>query len=253
MESDKMNQYDQFSLDYHWLYSDSVLAGKSVLAQLGNLLDSIPPDSKLLDCSCGIGTQSIVLAQHGFSVVGTDSSPGMIAQARERAKSAGMKIPFSIATWQELPKTFEQKLDVAFCLGNSIGHCKDKQEIISSFQGIHAVLKKDGIFVLDSRNWEKLRNDSPRFTTMGCRVRNGVRCYPLYVWNFSLLPEEKHVIDVVLIFDDQKGVYERHYSIVYHPFRYTELCDYLSHAGFADIRSDFAEDKGLYTITARAK
>ena len=134
MQSDRMNQYDQFSLDYHWLYSDNVLAGKSFLNQLSDLLDSIPSNSKLLSCSCGIGVLPIVLAQHGFSVVGTDSSSGMIAQARERAKSAETEVPFSIATWQELPKLFEQKFDVAFCLGNSIAHCSDRQEMISSLQ-----------------------------------------------------------------------------------------------------------------------
>jgi hypothetical protein len=70
MESRKMNQYDQFSLDYHWLYSDNVLSGKPFLEQFGNLLDSMPSDSRLFDCSCGIGVHVVALAQRVFFVWG---------------------------------------------------------------------------------------------------------------------------------------------------------------------------------------
>jgi 2-polyprenyl-3-methyl-5-hydroxy-6-metoxy-1,4-benzoquinol methylase len=250
MESRKMNQYNQFSLDYHWLYSDNVLSGKPFLKQFGNLLDSMASNSRLLDCSCGIGVHAVALAHRGFSVWGTDSSPEMIAQARERSNSVGTKVPFTVSTWQELPQVFDQKFDVAFCLGNSIGHCNGRQEMISSFQGIRATLRDNGMLVLDSRNWDKLCREKPRFSPMGIRVRNGIRCIPLYVWNFPSLLEEEHLIEVVLIFEDQGSVYERHYSITYRPFRYTELCERLSESGFIDIRSDFAEEKDIYTITA---
>ena len=251
MESGSMNQYDQFSLDYHWLYSDNVLAGEPFLEQFANLLDSIPPNSRLLDCSCGIGVHAFALARRGFSVSGADSSPGMIARAQERSEDPGTKVPFIVSTWQELPRAFDQEFDVAFCLGNSIGHCNGRQEMMSSFQGIRTILKSNGMLVLDSRNWEKLHREKPRFTTMGVRIRNGIRCTPLYVRSFPSSLEEEHLIEVVFIFDDQRSVYERHYSIAYRPYGYTEICERLGEAGFTDIRSDFAEQKDLYTITAR--
>ena len=61
-----MQQYDQFSSDYHWLYSDEVLAGKHF--QFNDLLKSIPQNSMILDCSCGIGQNTIALAEKGFRV-----------------------------------------------------------------------------------------------------------------------------------------------------------------------------------------
>jgi 2-polyprenyl-3-methyl-5-hydroxy-6-metoxy-1,4-benzoquinol methylase len=247
----EMNQYDQFTLDYHWLYSDHVLAGTSFVEQFGSLLDSLPSDSRLLDCSCGIGVHAIALAQRGFSVWGTDSSPGMIARAGERSAERGTGISFTVSTWIQLPTAFHQEFDVAFCLGNSIGHCSSREEMIASFQGIHAILSENAMLVVDSRNWEKLCRDRTRFTILGIRVRNGMRCIPLYVWNFPALFEEENLIDVVLIFENQGAVYERHYPITYHPYRYGELCERLGEAGFIDIKSDFAEEKDSYTVTAK--
>jgi SAM-dependent methyltransferase len=41
----------------------------------------------ILDLGCGTGGHAIPLAQHGYTVVGVDRSPAMVAQARERAPS----------------------------------------------------------------------------------------------------------------------------------------------------------------------
>jgi SAM-dependent methyltransferase len=176
----------------------------------------------------------------------------MVARGRERSADGGSEIAFAVSTWKELHTILHQEFDVAFCLGNSIGHCGSREEMIASFQGIHAVLRNGGLLVLDSRNWEKLFREKTRFTTLGIRVRNGLRCIPLYVWNFPDLFEEEHLIEVVLIFEDQGSVCERYYPITYHPYRYEELCARLGEAGFIDIESDFAGEKDSYTVRVRS-
>ena len=186
-----------------------------------------------------------------FFCAGIGLSPGMVEQARERATEQGAKISFTVSAWKDLPTVFHNKFEIALCLGNSIGHCRSRAEMIKSFQGIRAVLNKNGMLILDSRNWEKLCRERQRFTPMGIRIRNGLRCIPLYVWNFPALFEEEHLIEVVLIFEDQGSVYERHYPITYHPYRYSELSKRLSQAGFMDIQSDFDQEKNGYTVNAR--
>lgn len=251
MKTEKMMQYDQFSLDYHWLYSDRVLSGEPFLEQYRDLLASIPSGAKILDCACGIGIHAFALARFGFSVRGTDSSPVMVAQARERTHDKELDLSFIVSSWKELPQTFNQKFDVVFCVGNSIGHCRGRKEMLSSLRGIRGVLKRNGLLVLDTRNWEKLRAERPRFTTLGTRIRNGIRCIPLYVWNFPSQLEEEHLIEVVLIFEEEERVHQRHYSITYHPFQYAELCNRLREAGLTDIQSDFEWEKDSYSVTAR--
>jgi SAM-dependent methyltransferase len=247
-----MEQYDQFSADYHWLYSDEVLAGKYFLIQFNDLLKSVPQNSMILDCSCGIGQNIIALAEKGFTVYGSDASQGMIDQAKERSKSLNKKIPFIRSTWAELPLKIDHSFDITFCLGNSIGHCKNKDEMISSLKGIRSTLKTGGILVLDSRNWEKLFLSKPRFALSGTRLRNNIKCIPLYVWNFDEYFEDEQLIEVVLLFEEQTSIYERHYNITYHPFKYQVLLEILKEVGFTVINSNFTEDIDLYIITAQA-
>lgn len=45
----------------------------------------------VLDLACGAGTLSWILAQRGYEVIGTDSSPDMLAQAA--SKGGGQRFP----------------------------------------------------------------------------------------------------------------------------------------------------------------
>ena len=125
--------------------------------------------------------------------------------------------------------------------------------MVASLRGIRAVLKDGGRLVLDSRNWEKLRRDRPRFQVMGVRDRAGVRCTPLYVWSFPDRWEVAHMIEVVLIFDEQGRTSCRSYPVTYYPFRFDALLERLSRAGFVDVQSDYASDVDSYVVTATVR
>ena len=47
----------------------------------------LPKGSKILDMACGTGAQSIAFAKRGFSVVGVDLSPDMLARAKKKVRS----------------------------------------------------------------------------------------------------------------------------------------------------------------------
>jgi 2-polyprenyl-3-methyl-5-hydroxy-6-metoxy-1,4-benzoquinol methylase len=52
------------------------------------------PPATVLDLGCGTGTLSVLLASLGHSVTGLDSSPGMLAVARQKAAADGLAIEF---------------------------------------------------------------------------------------------------------------------------------------------------------------
>jgi len=47
----------------------------------------LPKGAKILDMACGTGSQSIAFAKRGFSVVGVDLSPDMLARAKKKVKT----------------------------------------------------------------------------------------------------------------------------------------------------------------------
>ncbi|HSQ37649.1 MAG TPA: methyltransferase domain-containing protein [Acidimicrobiia bacterium] len=68
----------------------------------------LPRGSKGLDAGCGIGLQSLLLAEavgEAGRVVGVDLQPGLLAEARVRAEAAGMsrRVSFEQGNVQRLP------------------------------------------------------------------------------------------------------------------------------------------------------
>lgn len=59
---------------------------------------------RVLDCACGIGTQSIGLALQGHRVLGTDISPEMIARAEAETAAAGADAHYQVADMRTLER-----------------------------------------------------------------------------------------------------------------------------------------------------
>ena len=250
MHDESIRQYDGLSENYHWLYSDDVLSGAQTLKENEDVLRSAGPKARILDCACGTGTFAIPLAKRGFAVSGSDASQGMVEQAMLAARNAGLSIPLHCCTWEDVPNRFADPFDLIFCLGNSIGHARDKEEMLRSLKGMRAVLKTGGKLVLDSRNWEQIRKEKTRFTPYPqWRERDGQRCLPIYIWTFPERFEDAHTIEVVLLFDSGGNVSLRSYPIVYYPFHFDELVERLRCAGFSAIDRS-SECKTEYRVIA---
>ena len=191
------------------------------------------------------------LCTRDYDVRGADASAGMIAEARRRAALEGFEVEFAKCSWADLPKKFTERFDLVFCYGNAIGHCRTPEETVASLCGMRAVLKPGGVLAIDSRNWEKLRRERVRFYPMPMRVRDGSQCLPLYVWNFPPRWQDLHLIEVVLLFQEETRTHHRSYPITYYPFHYKDLVIGLRGAGFPEVQSDFDDAKDTYTVIAR--
>lgn len=58
-----------------------------LIAELG-----VTPPARILDMGCGTGRHSVELARRGFAMTGVDLSAGMLSQAREAARQAGVEL-----------------------------------------------------------------------------------------------------------------------------------------------------------------
>ena len=79
--------YDALADDYHLVYRDWEASIPRQAAALDRLIRAHPgaANQHVLDCTCGIGTQSLGLAALGYDVVGTDVSERSIERARMEA------------------------------------------------------------------------------------------------------------------------------------------------------------------------
>ncbi len=73
--------------------------------------------ARILDIGCGTGRHSLELAKRGYSVVGVDLSECMLAKARTKAQSCGVKVEFRQADARSLQFRKEFDLVVMLCEG----------------------------------------------------------------------------------------------------------------------------------------
>lgn len=71
--------------------------------ELVELVESGQPPGRAIDIGCGTGTESIYLAEHGWTVTGVDMVPKALAIARRKARQAGVSPTFVQADATRLP------------------------------------------------------------------------------------------------------------------------------------------------------
>jgi len=128
---DVVRFYDDFAADYELAYGgrwdDAVDRQGAALARL--IRDALPNAHDVLDCSCGIGTQAIGLARHGFRVRGTDPSAGAIERARREAERLGVTVPFAVADFRDL-SAVPGEFDVVISCDNAISHLLEPADVV---------------------------------------------------------------------------------------------------------------------------
>jgi len=105
----------------------------------------IGKDATILDCACGTGVGTLGMEKAGYSVVGSDANPKMLAEARRRKKELGMQASFIRAFWRDLPSKLSQRFDVVLCADNSLPHAVTKAEAVASLKGMLGALRPGGV------------------------------------------------------------------------------------------------------------
>jgi trans-aconitate methyltransferase len=113
--------------------------GRFVALLAGLLVEALQPKAgeRILDLGCGDGFLTQRIAQSGATLVGVDSSPQMIAAAKERGVDA------RYASGEALP--FDQEFDAVF--SNAALHWMHDHDAV--LQGVYRALKPGGRFVAE--------------------------------------------------------------------------------------------------------
>jgi glycine/sarcosine N-methyltransferase len=156
--------YDSVAEYYHLFYRD----WETQLEREGLGLRSIFRNRgviRVLDASCGPGTQAVPLAQLGFEVVAADPSPGMLAKARQTAQQYGVedKIQFVQSDFQHLSETVKGPFDAIISKGNALPHLLTDEEIETAVLTFYELLRPGGTLVIGMRDFGPFMEDRPRF------------------------------------------------------------------------------------------
>lgn len=111
----------------------------------------------VLDLACGTGSLSVILAERGFEVIGTDASEDMLAEAQAKAWTVSGTPPmFLHQSMEELD--LYGTVDAAVCCLDSINYLTSYELLNQAFARLKFFIRPGGLFIFDVNTDEKFRN-----------------------------------------------------------------------------------------------
>ena len=110
----------------------------------------------VIDAATGTGFHSVQLLKAGFEVASLDGSPQMLAKAFNNARDHGLILSTVHSDWRWMSRDVVGRYDAIICLGNSFTHIFSEHDRRRTLAEFYALLKYDGILILDQRNYDAL-------------------------------------------------------------------------------------------------
>ncbi len=111
--------------------------------------------ASLLDAGAGTGNMAVSLAKQGFQLTAMEPEGVMAEQIRSKAESGHLPIAVTTKTMQQLDE-LEGSFDGIYCIGNTLVHLHDEQEIRSFFKQVFQKLNNGGRFIFQIVNYDKV-------------------------------------------------------------------------------------------------
>lgn len=125
---------------------------------------SLPARSRVLDLTCGIGTQAFGLALKGHDVTAVDISEGQLDEARRRAihpDGTPASIKWVLGNAAHIADAVTGPFDLIISFGNSFPLLGDIETIKQSLSQCRDLLAPHGIILISMRDHAALRAQKP--------------------------------------------------------------------------------------------
>jgi len=178
--------YDELASHYHLIFED----WDRTIERQGQALTEIiraqwPSHRTVLDLCCGIGTQSMALAQHGFVVTGSDLSRDAVARAVSEAATRGLDIRFSVCDMRHARAHHGGGFDLVVSCDNAVPHLLTDQEIVLALGQMVECLRPGGGCLLTVRDYDREPRGRNLFKPLAVATRNGRRTAVFQIWDFE--------------------------------------------------------------------
>jgi len=228
--------YDQLSPFYHLIYPDWAASITWQAAALDSVIRELWAGRvhTILDAACGIGTQTIGLAELGYAVSGSDVSPTPLERARRTAAERGLSIAFSCADVRSLSAHHATPFDLIVACDNALPHLLTDAEIATALREMHRCCRPGGGVLVSVRDYDPSESSGTKVVPYGVRVDGARRYVVLQVWEFH-----GPVYDLSMYFMEDTGGPTCTTHVMrtqYYAIPVAHLMELMVDAGFQDVR-----------------
>lgn len=136
-----------------------------IVQTVETLIGRYQPTS-VIDAACGTGPYAVAFAQRGLAVVGADLSSEMLKRARTLAQTQNVTPHWLQCPMQELSQHLTEPADLIICLGNSLPHILNDEELAQTFAGFARLLHPGGVLVIHLLNYAKILSQRERIVAI---------------------------------------------------------------------------------------
>ncbi len=108
---------------------------------------------KVLDCCCGVGRHSYIMAENGFKVTGIDFSKDQIENAKKIHNHNNINYKVMDVRNFELE---DKDYDMSYCMWTTYNYLSLDKDLKKFIEANYSHQKKDSILILDSKNIPRL-------------------------------------------------------------------------------------------------
>lgn len=237
-------QYDKLFLDWQATTHEQAVILDRIFGDHG--FDS---SARILDCACGIGTQSIGLAGLGYSVTASDISEGELAEAKVRAAANGVAINFARADFCALSDTFSEQFELVIAMDNALPHMLTRADLERAVRSIVDRVASGGLFVASIRDYDAILESKPPYSPPYIHQTTDGQRVSFQTWEWS--GENYRLIQYII--DDGKNLEASKFTCEYRATRRAELTELLLAAGCREVKWLFPDETGFYQPIVLAK
>ncbi len=229
---------------YVWLFGgyEFNLNKNTALLDSLELLSSLPDDAVAVDLGTGPGFFALPLARAGYTVFAVDSCGKLLGTLKDA--SQGLPITPIESNLLEFSAHVPPTVDLVLCMGDTLAHLSDYDNIRKLFQDVYQRLKASGNFLLNFRDYNIPLSGTDRFIPVRSDENRIFTCFLEYD------PTHVRVNDLVYIRDapDTPWRFEKSF---YRKLRLRKdpITDWLKETGFKVEKVE--EGLGMYTYRAQ--
>ena len=225
--------YDSLADYYHLIFEDwdrSIERQARILdAVISHELDG--RNLRILDCACGIGTQSLGLAALGHHVVGSDLSPAEVTRATREAQKRGLTAHFHVSDMTKLREIPGTAFDVVSAFDNALPHLTS-DELIRAVEAMARRLRPGGLFIASIRDYDAILEQRPAMQEPSFFGGHGSRRIIHQIWDWTAAAE--YMLHLYITVETDQRWRTHHFVSEYRCLRRQELSDALRSAGFEE-------------------
>ena len=194
--------YDQLAPFYHLIFGE----WNTTIERHGIALDSIIKEfwgteiKTIVDLTCGIGTQTICLAQRGYEVTASDLSQAAVERARREIASRGLAVELSVADMLDAAAHHKKQFDLVIACDNAVPHLLTDEDLLRAFQEFYKCARPGGGCLISVRDYEKEERSGIQVKPFGIRIEGETRYLVFQVWDFHGL-----IYDLAMYFVEDRG------------------------------------------------